>query len=412
MVPYFSNWLLLYPLAFTLFVGLQISQAAVDGRRLTVSVQLLRSAVFIMFLFAFLAIGFRSSVFSVIGIAILAVISTMLLIKQSRLNRSAVGMTALACRNEQQVRMTVESFYSDHRGLLGRRLRQVRFNLARGVPWVRAFEASGILRGNYEKLAGRLVERFGRLQSTAADLNAPLRVENELERLLSRTSLVIWVILFVPVFMFFRFAIFRVLSRMLAEFEIAMPSSLELLHTSGSLIWITDLACGVMLLFCMGAAMVWLFPSLSTKFPVRWLSEPYFRSLGFVALARAAEQTDDLVVACRHASELVPVNFIAKRFATACDLLNQGRSPDSAFATAKLSRGMLLEQFVSIMDTSGIAWATNKLASTEVERMLNRYSMVMQTFVVGFTLYFAALIGLNAYGMFETLTALIFALKN
>ncbi len=82
MIPYISNWLLLYPIALTLFIGLQVSQAATDGRRLTIFTQFLRSAVFLMFVFAFLAIGVRSSILSFIWFGILSVFCIVLLVKQ------------------------------------------------------------------------------------------------------------------------------------------------------------------------------------------------------------------------------------------------------------------------------------------------------------------------------------------
>ncbi len=60
-------------------------------------------------------------------------------------------MTALACRNEYQVGQTVNRFYSDERRLLGRRLKRLKRMLDGGVPWVRAFEMTGIFRGSYER---------------------------------------------------------------------------------------------------------------------------------------------------------------------------------------------------------------------------------------------------------------------
>ncbi len=196
------------------------------------------------------------------------------------------------------------------------------------------------------------------MRTTASDLNAPLRIENELERLLSRTSVVIWVVLFVPVFLFFRRVVFPTVLRMLEEFEQELPISMRLLESIGNWIWITDLAGLLMLMLCGLAGLVWLVPSLSTRKPLRWLSEPYYRCLGFVALARVAERTDNLVTACQQVADLVPVKFISQRFRVASDMLLQGMTPGKAFAASGLAHGRLLDQFVTILDTSGMAWAT------------------------------------------------------
>jgi hypothetical protein len=72
-----------------------------------------------------------------------------------------------------------------------------------------------------------------------------------------------------------------------------------------------------------------------------------------------------------------------------------------------LVRGNRLGDFSSILDTTGVAWATNQLATIEVERMLDRYSMVIQFLIVVFTLIFAVLVGLIGVGMFQALSSMI-----
>jgi nitrate reductase NapE component len=87
--------------------------------------------------------------------------------------------------------------------------------------------------------------------------------------------------------------------------------------------------------------------------------------------------------------------------------LERGQSPAEAFSIANLVQGNRLGDFSSILDTTGVAWATNQLATVEVERMLNRYSMVIQFLVVVFTLIFAVLVGFVGVGMFQALSLMI-----
>ncbi len=407
MIAFFSNWLLLYPIAFSLYVAMQLSEATADGRKVSIGVQLVRSAIFILFMFAFLAVGCRTSFLTIVWAVLFGILVVVLLIKQSKLNRAAVTMTVLGCRDLPQIHYAARFFEQEHGGILGRKLHMFRLQLERGTPWSRALEKTGFCKGSYERLAARLAAQFGPSPKASQDLNAPIRVEIEMERLLSRLSLLVWIVFFGPIFAFYRVFIVPTLVRMLQEFAVPIPPALEAIYTFESLSWFSGgLALLALSIFGI-AVLLWLCPWLTRRPPFRWFCGAYYQCLGFVALSRVSEHTTDLTEACRQTAELVPVKHIANRFQTAVNCLEQGQTPADAFASANLIRGNRLSDFTSILDTSGIAWATNQLAVVEVERMLMRYSLVIQFFLILFTLIFATLVGLVAVGMFQAMSVMI-----
>ncbi len=410
MIAFLSNWLLLYPVAFSLYVAMQLSEATADGRKVSVGVQVVRSTIFILFMFALLAVGCRTSFLSTTWAVMLCVLGTVLLIKQSRLNRAAVTMTVLGCRDLTQIHRAAAFFAEEHGGRLGKRLHQFRLQLGQGVSWSHALEMAGFCKGSYERLATRLAARFGPSPNTSQDLTAPIRVEIEMERLLSRLSMLVWILFFGPIFVLYHIIVVPTLFKMLAEFGVQIPPALQAIRSINSFGWLFALMALVAIVFFAFAFFLWLFPRMTSRMPFRLFCGAYYRCLGFVALSRVAEHTADLTDACRQTAEIVPVGYIATQFRTAVTCLERGQSAADAFATARLVRTNRLGDFSSILDTAGLAWATSQLASVEVERMLYRYSLVIQFLVVVFTLLFAMLVGLVAVGMFQALSSMIQAL--
>ncbi len=410
MIAFLSNWLLFYPIAFSLFVAMQLSEATADGRKVSVGVQVLRSTIFVLFMFALFAVGCRTSFLSTAWTLMFGILAVVLLIKQAKLNRAAVTMTVLGCRDLPQVHRAAAFFGEEHGGFLGKKLRQFRLQLERGAPWSHALEIAGFCKGSYERLATRLAARFGPSSNTTQDLNAPIRVEIEMERLLSRLSMLVWILFFGPIFAMYQIVVVPTLFQMLREFDVAIPPALEAIGGLNSFSWLFALLTLFAIAVFICAATLWLFPRLTSQLPFRLFCGAYYRCLGFVALSRVSEHTADLTDACRQTAEIVPVTHIATQFHTAVTCLERGQSPADAFSIARLVRGDQLGDFSSILDTSGIAWATHQLASVEVERMLSRYSLVIQFLVVVFTLIFAMLVGLVAVGMFQALSSMIQAL--
>ena len=411
MIAFLSNLLILYPVAFSLFLALQLSEASADGRKATVGVQFVRSMIFVLFIFVLLAIGCRVSVLSILWIIIFGVMGVLLMFRQARLNRSAVAMTLLACDNRSQIQRATAFFAEDNSGSLGRRLNRLQRYLTLNMPWSTALEVSGFCRSSYESLLARLTERFGRSQKLTEDLNGPLRIEIELERMLARMSALTWIALFGPVFLLYRSVILPLFIRTLTELEVIVPESLLLLSEDGWTGSIATLVSLVTLAFFLVGVLIWMFPVLTLYYPFRLFSAAYFRCLGFVAFARVSERVPELVNACRETASVVSVKHIAERFEVAATALERGHAPANALVLAGLVKEHQLGDFTSILQASDVSWATRQLAHAEVERMLRRYSLAIQFLVVLFSLTFGFLVGLIGFGMFQALTVMIHSLS-
>ncbi len=407
MIAYLSNLLLLYPIAFTLFLALRLSEASSDGHRVSIGVQFIRSAVFVLFILSLLGIGCRLSVVSIVWAVLFGIISVILLFRLSRLNRSAVTMTLLACEDRPQIQRAAALFANENGGFLGSRLRAFKRLLAHSVPWSTALESAGLGGGSYERLTARLTERFGRSLQLTDDLNGPLRIEIELERLLARLSMLTWIGLFGPVFLYYRARILPMFLRMLEEFDIAAPASLQSLNGGSALSVLAASVSLIMIAVFMIGVMIWIFPALTVHYPFRLLSGSYYRCLGLVAFSRVAEHIPQLVDVCRETANIVPVKHVSDNFRAAAEALERGQNPTSALAVAGLVKGDRLSDFNSILNVSGVAWAARQLAKSEIEVMLHRYSLTIQFLVVAFTLLFALLVSLIGFGMFQALTLMI-----
>ena len=55
------------------------------------------------------------------------------------------------------------------------------------------------------------------------------------------------------------------------------------------------------------ACLLWIFPHLMQLPLLHWSSRDYYRNVGFVALAHAAEQEPNLIEACQVTGKLVSV---------------------------------------------------------------------------------------------------------
>jgi hypothetical protein len=409
MNVFVSNLLVLYPIAFSLFVALRLAEATTDGRKVTFGVQVVRSMMFVLFAFSLIGIACRSTILSILWVFLFSLTAVVVLIKQSRLNRSVITMTVLGCRDLPQIQRAVVYASEEHSGGLGRRLKGMSKLLLNNVPWSRALERSGFCRGSYERLAARLAERFGGSLSDGdgEGVDGRLRIENDLERMLSRLSLLAWVSLFAPVFAFYKYRVIPIMVRMLEEFELPIPSAMVILQGDFYLGWISGAVVTLVMLAILLAALVWFFPRLTLLWPLRWLSRTYYRCLGFVAFSRVSEHVPNLIAACHETAALVPAGHIASQFRGAAMRLERGESPVMALAGAGLVQRERLGDFESILSTSGLSWATQQLANSEVERMLNRYSLLIQFLLVVFTLVFAALVGLVAVAMFQVLSGMV-----
>ena len=180
-----------------------------------------------------------------------------------------VDLTQVFMSDLPQIQRAVVYASEEHGGVFGRRLKTLSRLLLNNVPWSRALEKTGFCRGSYERLSARLAERFGAAVNTSDEVGGPLRVEMELERMLSRLSLLTWIVLFGPVFLFYQVVVIPVLIKMVQEFDVPVPPVLNALRGDFSMGWISGAAAVVALVMLMVAVMVWFFPRLTLRWPLR-----------------------------------------------------------------------------------------------------------------------------------------------
>ena len=423
MIAYFSNWILFFPLAFSLFVAMRLSQGSIDQGKSSWVLLTIRCFIALLMTFAVLSVGFRPSPVTVVWVLLLAVFSFVIYWKSRRLERSAMLLTAMSAETFAQQQLLAAMFYDENRGWLRRKGNALRRDLAAGVPWNRALEMRGVAVGVYERIALRLQSAYGRehdqrnASGEVAGLESPMRIEAEAERLLGRMFMFSWSIMIPLVVSLIMTFIVPTFKEMFEEFGLELPQSTQ---------WMIRLADGSveygiahllamlpMALFAIAIACfaVWLFPSLMQLGPLRWFTGEYYQTAGFAALASVVNKESNLLAACRETAELVPVPYIARRYRAATMLLENGASPADALVKSRLLSKSDLTAFGQGLDQRDPAWGFRQLASWKLERMLNRYALLVQVFVVGVTLVFACVVGLVAVGLMEALASMISAIS-
>jgi type II secretory pathway component PulF len=102
---------------------------------------------------------------------------------------------------------------------------------------------------------------------------------------------------------------------------------------------------------------------------------------------------------------------VAQTYQAAAILMEQGASPATAFQESQLLSKRELKAFGVSLASGDPAWGLRELASWKTERMLNRYSVIVQILVVLITLLMAVIVGLVAVGIMGALATLIDSLS-
>jgi hypothetical protein len=408
MAVYLSNWLMFYPMAISLFVALRLSQATTDSRQVSASILAVRSTLVVMLLLTLISVGTRSTPLSLMWLLIAGSCGTVLYIRQRQMSRAAVTMTLLSCDNLIQLRRAATFIQEEQSGWLRRRINRFLALIDSGVEGTVALEASRMTLTAYERLTARLSHQFGRADASQQDLLAPLRVAYEYERLLGRLGILAWCLGIAPIFVLYQIFVIPTLLQMLEEFGISAPWALNVLVQQSRLVIFVAAIIPLALLCIAGTAvLLWLNPVFTQWLPLRWLCGTYYRSLGAIAFARVARHTQEPVSALRQTSQLLPIRYLSEKFDHAARRVEMGDSVAKAMASANLLPANYLGNFSAELDTAGLAWATEQLATWDTDRTLNRYSLLIQCLLVGVTLLFAGFVALVCVGMIQTLTEMI-----
>lgn len=410
---------------------MRLSQGMADESRGSWMITAMRSLVLLMFWFSLLSLGLRGHWIGIIWLGLLAGFGFVFYWKRRKLERGAIFLSSLSAENLGQQQSLAGHFVEENVGWVRRKAQALRRDLAVGIPWERALENRGIARGAYEKLALRLQKTYGRQPESEGDLVhllSPMRIEAEAERMLGRLMLFSWTVIVGPILLFIGAFIMPTFKVMFEEFGLMLPAPTRFLFSVADFSWqygiaqlfgVLPMLFIVLVLFCL---LLWLFPVVLQQPGFRWLCPDYYQNLGFSALAKAIQHEKDLVAACQQTAALVPVTHISRKYHLAADYLRRGEHYLSAFRHA----GLLHPREMRIFESSGfgdspgrkvagnnsqdLAWTLQQLASWRIERMLNRYSIVVQLLVVLITIGLAIVVGLIAIGVMLALISMIASL--
>lgn len=418
MIAFPSNWMLFYPLAFSLFVALRMHECRVGSGGDPHRALAIRVLITVMFVLVLLSAGLRTTILGAIWFILAMLFTLILWWKSRRLQRTALLRAAMQMERPEHQHFLASAYYAHNRGsvrkLAGRLLRDLRA----GVSWWNALEHCGVARTSYEHMAVRLRSHYGRdaelvKQQRPAQFREPLEIQAAAEALWGRCLAFGWVWLGVPVIGLLLVIIIPSLVELAEEFSTELPPAMQLVANFADADWRALLTAPFAML-CLGllacaatASLLWLFPSLMRLPGMRILAQPYYLTLGFTALAQATQRDADLGRACRRAAELMPVDFVADRFLQAAELLQSGVLPARAFQSAGLIRPREARRLEAVFQSDSLAASLQRLSQWKTERLLNRYSAGVQLAGVTVTLMMAAVVGVLAFAVMQTLTILI-----
>lgn len=424
MIAFFSNWFMLFPVAFSLFVGLRLAECSVDRGQPTLGVLTIRVMIALLFAFSLLAVGLRASALSLTWMVLLALFAFVIFWKNRRLERSAMLYTALGTVEPADQAAVAEFFRRENRGWVRRKATRLGRSLATGLSWWLALETLGIAKGVYERLAVRLQQQYGpqatkelqvgfhRMRSQ--EMLAPLQIEAEAERLLGRLLIFSWVVFLVPLVSMMMMFILPTFKEMFEEFGLELPPvMLAVIAVADGVGGWGAVVFGLLSLLILLTAglglLLWIFPQWMQLPGLRWLGRDYYRNVGYAAFARSLEQHPDLIQACVATENLVCIANVSQNYAHAAQLLRGGMSPSDAFVGARILSRRETQQLG--LDDRDPSWGLQQMANWKATRMLARYSAVVQSLVVGLTLLLALIVGAVAVGFIQSLSTMIWSLS-
>ncbi|MEM8734498.1 MAG: hypothetical protein AAGG44_09770 [Planctomycetota bacterium] len=441
-----ANWLILFPVAFTLFLAMRLSCGRIDDLGFSWTFMTIRAITINLFMVGLFALGLRGHIFSLVWLLVLAVFGFIFFWKRRRLERSALFQMSLNAKTLAEQQYLARYVTEENSGWLRRRARALTRDLGIGKPWFNALESRGVAVGVYEKVTMRLKAFYGdRSRNTESPSLSvsPVQIEADSERLFGRLFLFSWTILIFPIIAFMGAFILPTLKAMFNEFEIGLPrvsramiSLADFFNGSAFVFLVSSIPVLISIAFLIGSV-VWLFPAILQLSMFQWLSGDYYKNAGFFALSEVLEWESDLVHACRRTAEVVPISYLSRAYLKAADNLESGESIEASFRSAKLlsqrelrlladptAMQLLSNDSAASQDSAAVArstmpaseqihdpiWSLRQLASYRIERMLLRYSTIVQIAVFILTMLFGVIVALIAIGLIAAMASLVTSL--
>lgn len=439
MEIYTSNWLILFPLAFSLFVGMRLSCGSVDDGRRSWTLMAVRALMVNCFVIAALAFGVTGHFVSIAWLVCIGVFAFIFFCKRRRLQRNALYEMCTQVSELPHQQLFVTYLIEENDGWLRRKAGRIQRDLAMGHDWIRSLEVRGIAVGVFERIHLRLRGMYGGsakgLQQTdpasTNDLSvSPLHIEAEAERMFGRLMMFSWGIFIFPIVAFVMAFIVPTFKEMFEEFGLSLPKVTLLMisladFSADPFVSLLFMGIPVLLTACvMVGVLAWIFPTVLRLPMFRWLSGDYMKTAGFYALSTVLSRESDLVTAFQRTSEVLPLPNLSDDYLRAANGIEQGQSvPDALYSAGLLSRKEL-----SVFDRSQRSadgkdasvehmslaqepvWGLQQYSVYRIERMLNRYSKLVQFAVFGMTLFFGAIVAIVAIGLIGALVSMISSL--
>lgn len=380
---------------------------------------LLYTLVSLMISISILGLILRIGGLNVLWLMAIPLVVIILLVKSSILGRAAIFLSFIQInsnvQNGQHVRMASD-FVRLNSGRLRLRARNLQRLLTTGNSLAASLESSRIARTAHEALCCRAVDRYGpRAISELPNTMQPLRIQSEVERLMSRLTVIPWLMQGILIVLLMVVSVFPTIEQVQAEFFVIQDSSLRLSSFRGLMEFPYNVTILLMVLIgiALSACIISFLavPQLIHIFPFRYLFHAYHRSVGLISLTIAGNYESNLQDACRVASELVPSPHFSRRLELIADRISQGKSPQTALVELFVLTRNEAAFVGTAINAHSLAWAVQQIAVAQVERMLLRFSAFTQFAIIVCVLFFAAFYGTFAYFLFGVISQMILNLS-
>lgn len=241
----------------------------------------------------------------------------------------------------------------------------------------------------------------------------PLHVEEEVERLFGRLAIFAWSALGLPALVAFMVFILPTFQEMFEEFGMDLPWLMNVVSESmkgasfAVLSLLLLLPTGLLLVIGVTTLLVWMWPELASSFPLNRLFRRYYNAMGLIVLTRTALEESNWRDACQATAEILPMASDASMYQRAARRIEHGMAADEALTRARILRHDQASILRLGATTCGPLWGIHQIAMANVEGMLQRYQLLVQTAVFALTMLLAVPVGVLAVALFQSLTVLI-----
>ncbi|MFK7738211.1 MAG: hypothetical protein AB8B50_19440 [Pirellulaceae bacterium] len=439
MEIYTANWLILFPLAFSLFVGMRLSCGSVDDGRRSWTLMAVQALMVNSFVIAGLAFGVTGNWASLTWLFCVAVFAFVFFFKRRRLQRNALYEMCMQVSELQQQQRFMGYLVEENDGWLRRKAGRIQRDLAIGKDWISALETRGIAVGIFERIHLRLFGMYGTsAQATRGDAPnsgtrvsvSPLQIEAEAERMFGRLMMFAWGILVFPIVALVMTFIVPTFKVMFEEFGLSLPKVTQWMiavadFSANPLVNLLLIGIPALLTACvMIGILAWIFPTVLRLRMFRWLSGDYLKTAGFYTLSKVLSRESEMVTAFQRTAEVLPLPSLSDGYRRAAVGIESGQSVSNALR----SSGLLDQRELAVFDKSqeiagpedatvdsmSLAqepvWGLQQYSVYRIERMLNRYSKLVQFAVFALTIFFGVVVAVVAVGLIGALVTMISSL--